>query len=162
MHTTETFDVWLRRNRWDEMRRAFVLQDQVRAIKRMLLEHFDRLNIGTNGDCTMQTNASSPLSAILVTRLDPETYIGSHRTGTLSHIGEGAISARLGFDPAYDVEPGKTDQEWKFRVGDVDCAIWDMKGSGRRCVWSTFGPAEVFTALFGWRAVTPANQGGAE
>jgi len=90
-------------------------------------------------------------SRVHIIPLDPDTPIASHRTGTLTHIGEGEITQRLGFAPQYDTCIGKTDQEWKFRVGDHDCAIWDMKGSGNIGIWSTFGPQEVFSAIFGWR-----------
>jgi len=82
-----------------------------------------------------------------------ETAAGSHRTGSLSHVSEGDISNRLGFEPARHTVEGKGDQEWRFLADGCACAIWDAKGSGRHEVWSTFGPAEVFTSLFGWRAV---------
>lgn len=75
-----------------------------------------------------------------------------YRTGSIAHTGEGDITARLGFCPLRDSVVGKTDQEWWFTVDNRPCAIWDMKGSGRLGMWSTFGPAEVFAALFGWRA----------
>jgi hypothetical protein len=92
-------------------------------------------------------------TCLRITPLDPDALLPAHRTGTLTHLSEGNIIERLGFLPLRHSVEGKSDQEWRFRVGEHDCAIWDAKGSGRHGVWSTFGPAEVFTSLFGWRAV---------
>ena len=88
-----------------------------------------------------------------ITPLDPHADMPAHRTGSLSHTPAAVISQRLGFDPARHNIEGKTDMEWRFLADGKPCAIWDMKGSSRNGTWSTFGPAEVFTALFGWRAV---------
>jgi len=96
---------------------------------------------------------SSSKTCIAIVQLHPDVAVGSHRTGRLSHVSEGDISNRLGFEPARDSVAGKSDQEWQFTADGRPCAIWDAKGSGRHAVWSTFGPAEVFTSLFGWRAV---------
>lgn len=74
------------------------------------------------------------------------------RTGSLAYTGEGDISARLGFQPTRHSVEGISDQEWLFTVDGVQCAIWDWRGAGRHGCWSTFGPASVFAALFGWRA----------
>lgn len=76
----------------------------------------------------------------------------SFRTGGLSHISEAQITERLGFHPTRDSAEGQSDQEWRFRVDEHDCSIWDFQGSGRNLVWSTYGPAEIFSAIFGWRA----------
>lgn len=87
-----------------------------------------------------------------ITPLAPDTVMASYRTGTLSHTTGQDIIRRLGFEPTRDVTP-ECAAEWRFIVNGHYCSIWDMKGSGRNCVWSFCGPAEVFAALFGWRAV---------
>lgn len=77
---------------------------------------------------------------------------GSRRTGSLSHTGEHVITDRLGFEPTRHAVEEVSDQEWNFSVDGIPCAIWDWHGAGRLGMWSTFGPAEVFAAIFGWRA----------
>lgn len=91
-------------------------------------------------------------TCLAITRIDPDAPIVSHRTGSLSHITAAEITARLGFEPTRHTIEGQSDQEWRFRADGHDCSIWDMHGAGRHRVWSTCGPAEIFAALFGWRA----------
>ena len=72
----------------------------------------------------------------------------------LSHISAVEITVRFGIEPTRGTIEGQCDHIWRFRVGKHDCSIWDMRDSGRRFrVWSTSGPAEIFCAIFGWRAV---------
>jgi len=97
--------------------------------------------------------SAAATTCVVITRLDPDAPMPRHRTGSLSHTGEGNITERLGFPPARHTVEGKSDQEWLFRVGEHDCAIWDAKGSGKYGCWSTYGPPEIFAAIFGWRAV---------
>lgn len=96
---------------------------------------------------------TSSRTHLTITPLPADHWARSRRTGSLSHISQSDISARLGFEPTRHSVEGKSDQEWCFRAAGHDCSIWDSKGSGRYGCWSTCGPPEVFTALFGWRAV---------
>lgn len=81
----------------------------------------------------------------------------TERTGSLTYTATADIVSRLGALPVRRPcvrgdRGGPTEEvSWHFRVNGQDCAIWDYKGGARHGLWSTFGPAEVFTALFGWR-----------
>lgn len=101
---------------------------------------------------TQHQEGTITVGAMQIQPCEPDTPMASHRTGTLTHITGQEIIQRLGFEPARDVTP-ESSAEWRFRANGHDCSIWDMKGSGRNCIWSTHGPQEVFAALFGWRAV---------
>lgn len=93
-------------------------------------------------------------TALAITPIPPDAHIVSMRTGSLSHISAAEITVRLGIEPTRGTIEGQCDHIWRFRVGKHDCSIWDMRDSGRRFrVWSTSGPAEIFTGIFGWRAV---------
>lgn len=92
-------------------------------------------------------------TALAITPIPPDAHIVSLRTGSLSHISAHEITERLGIEPTRDTIEGQCDHTWRFRVGEHDCSIWDMRGASRFRVWSTCGPAEIFTAIFGWRAV---------
>lgn len=97
--------------------------------------------------------AAMSATALAITPIPADEHIVSMRTGTLTHINAQQITERLGIDPTRNTIEGQCDHTWRFRVGEHDCSIWDMKGSGRFGMWSTCGPAEIFNALFGWRAV---------
>lgn len=93
-------------------------------------------------------------TALAITPIPPDAHIVSLRTGSLSHISAHEITERLGIEPTRNTIEGQCDHTWRFRVGEHDCSIWDIRGSGLRFrVWSTCGPAEIFTGIFGWRAV---------
>lgn len=101
------------------------------------------------------SSAVAQAGPLTVTKLDRDDARIGPRGGSLSHTTAAAIIERLGFEPDYHSVEGVTDEEWRFEVNGHVCAIWDHRGSGRRFgMWSTYGPPEVFLALFGWRAVT--------
>lgn len=83
--------------------------------------------------------------------IKPVDLRGGHRTGTLSNITVGEITEILGFSPNCDDDPAKVVNSWGFEVDGRACGIWDYKGSHRIGEFSTFGPHEVFSNLFGAR-----------
>lgn len=81
----------------------------------------------------------------------PVCTSGQHRQGTLNElVGDDTISNTLGFEPNHADDESKVNFSWTFDCvleegGEVHtCGIWDYYE--RR--WSTYGPREVFEALF--------------
>lgn len=79
----------------------------------------------------------------------PVSEPGDYRTGTLSGLNPGQISAKLGFSPNVEDDASKVSHSWGFTVDGVRCGVWSYKGSERAGVWSTFGPIEALRAVFG-------------
>ena len=107
------------------------------------------------GVCRPGHAAAAVSAPVIVPWPQDAPPFASHRTGSLSGVWVGQIVGALGFEPErYSVE-GITDHEWRFTADGEPCAIWDMHGSGRRGMWSTFGPPEVFANLFGFQFINP-------
>ena len=83
--------------------------------------------------------------------IQPVDQLGSHRTGSLRGITVAEIREVLGFAPNCDDDPSKVVNSWGFTVDGEHCGIWDYKGSHRIGEFSTFGPHEVLSKLFGAR-----------
>lgn len=81
--------------------------------------------------------------------IEPCNTPGNHRTGSLVNITKADIEHILGFAPNVLDDPSKVQHSWGFTVDGVRCGIWDWKGSWRRREWSTWGPSEVLSQLFG-------------
>lgn len=87
-----------------------------------------------------------------------DKFIQSYKTGSVIDQTPANVSNALGFapnqitpdDPSGD---DKVTMKWggtvKVAGKVVEIAIWDYKGSGRDGVFSTYGPDDVFTKLFG-------------
>lgn len=84
--------------------------------------------------------------------------IGCSKTGELINISEQEITYVLGKpNPTVPGPNIKTNFVWCFNVEDeekvVRCIIWDFNGSDTRSEWSTYGPSNVFSFLFGSHCV---------
>lgn len=85
-----------------------------------------------------------------IIRLD---HVQSHKTGELMEVTVAEITKILGFSPDGGDGGEKSRYNWDFKYRGHECAIWDWKGGYRQKEFSTFGPSEVFTALFGRRYI---------
>lgn len=74
---------------------------------------------------------------------------GQSCTGRLSNTSVEEINRVLGFQPNVKDDPDKVKHSWGFKADGVQCGIWDYKGSETMGMFSTYGPAHVFVALFG-------------
>lgn len=74
---------------------------------------------------------------------------GRCRTGTLNNINIEKINVILGFEPNVEDDPDKVNHSWGFKAKGKNCGIWDYKGSEKYHQFSTYGPDEIFTELFG-------------
>lgn len=83
------------------------------------------------------------------TKIVPDANVESWRTGGLKNLTAKEISTILGFEPNIDDDPDKVVNSWGFRVGKIECAIWDYKGSHTFKSFSTFGPKLIFIQIFG-------------
>ncbi len=90
----------------------------------------------------------------------PVAKAGEYKTGSLVGLTKKDIIEKLGFGPNVDDDPYKVTASWGFlfnpdaeKKGPV-CGVWDYKGSARSGEWSTYGPREVFVAIFGEKYVT--------
>jgi len=85
----------------------------------------------------------------------PVAEPGLGKTGELVNMTAKQIEAKLGFAPNVEDDPAKVTASWGFMLNPEPdktvpkCGIWDYKGSGRFGVWSTYGPRQVFVAIFG-------------
>lgn len=82
-------------------------------------------------------------------KIIPFNEAGSHRTGTLSNVSAKDIKKILGFSANVKDDPSKVKYSWGFKADDVECGIWDYKGSHKVNSFSTYGPKNVFVELFG-------------
>ena len=82
-------------------------------------------------------------------RIHPATNFHTHRTGTLTGIGAGAIERVLGFPSNGDLDPDRSRYCWEFLADGQPCSIWSYKNSEQFQMFSTFGPDLVFSSLFG-------------
>ena len=78
-----------------------------------------------------------------------ETFVGTHRTGTIRNTTATRISEILGFEPNREDDPDKVVNSWQARVGDKIIAVWDYKGSHRHGQFSTYGDSKILSELFG-------------
>ena len=89
----------------------------------------------------------------------PYTKPGVSKTGTLKGLTKQDVEDKLGFAPNVEDDPVKVTASWGFKLNpepgkeNPACGIWDYKGSGTIGIWSTYGPSEVFEAIFGEKYV---------
>ena len=89
----------------------------------------------------------------------PVNKPGDSKTGKLVNMTQEQIEAKIGFAPNVEDDPEKVTASWGFMLNPEPgkkvptCGIWDYKGSGRFGVLSTYGPREVFVAIFGEKYV---------
>lgn len=89
----------------------------------------------------------------------PVNKPGDSKTGELVNMTQEQIEAKMGFAPNVEGDSAKVTASWGFMLNPEPgkkvpiCGIWDYKGSGRFGVWSTYGPREVFVAIFGEKNV---------
>lgn len=76
-------------------------------------------------------------------------FIASHRTGTVQGMTKAKISKILGFKPNGSGDGYKVKTEWLFTYKGHELAIWDYKGSASFGQFSTYGPKDLLTELFG-------------
>lgn len=76
-------------------------------------------------------------------------FIASHKTGELNGLTKADITKVLGFKNNGTGEQYKVTMEWNFTYRGSEMSIWDWKGSAPYKYFSTFGPPELFTELFG-------------
>ena len=85
----------------------------------------------------------------------PVDVPGVSKTGNLYNLTKAEITEKLGFAPNVDGDPFKVTASWGFMLnpepgkGVPNCGIWDYKDSGKYKEWSTYGPRQVFVAIFG-------------
>ena len=82
-------------------------------------------------------------------KITPINRGGVCRTGNLRETRVDEINVILGFEPNVKDDPYKVKHSWGFKVDGVECGIWDYKGSESCGTFSTYGPDNVFTDLFG-------------
>jgi hypothetical protein len=91
-------------------------------------------------------------AALLVMQIGSTVQEPPYRTGTLTGLTLAEIQQRLTDIPP-DTRPSagrKVTTTWRFLGNGQPCGIWDYRKSyDLRGELSTFGPDEVFTALFG-------------
>lgn len=92
--------------------------------------------------------------AIIATVVDtgkpvPVDVAGDSRTGSLSGLNVNDLERLIGFKANVKDDPSKVKYSWGFKVNGKRCAVWDYYGGWKRGEWSTFGPADVLTKLFG-------------
>jgi hypothetical protein len=77
-------------------------------------------------------------------------HISSHRTGSIIDLTVEQVTAILGIDPnTVESWDNKVTVEWRFKAGNVPCAIWDYKGSLKWRTLSVYMPKSVGKKLFG-------------
>src|SRR5210317_74689 len=92
---------------------------------------------------------------VTILNIVPVAKAGAYRTGKIQGLTLGDIQDKLGFAPNVADAAGKVTASWGFVLNPTAegkgavCGIWDYKGSGRLKQWSTYGPREVFQAIFG-------------
>lgn len=92
----------------------------------------------------------SKTTPLIPTPIPYDGFIASHKTGEVSNMTPAKISTILGFNPNGDPSgDGKVVYEWLFTFDGHECAMWDYKGGAKYGEFSTYGPSEVFIALFG-------------
>jgi hypothetical protein len=73
------------------------------------------------------------------------------REGRVEETTVEEINSRLGFTSNGWMDE-KVEYAWKFTANGFDCAIWSYRSSHLWNQFSFFGPAEIFTKIFGDRA----------
>lgn len=81
--------------------------------------------------------------------IKPFNKTGPCRTGGLKNVNINKIISVLGFGPNVADDPDKVKYSWGFTVDEVQCGIWDYKGSSDYGEFSTYGPKTIFQSLFG-------------
>jgi hypothetical protein len=79
----------------------------------------------------------------------PVDVCGPSRTGTIHKTSVKEITSKLGFSSNALDDPNKVVNSWGFTADGMQCGIWDYRGSHKKGIFSTYGPASVFIELFG-------------